>query len=388
VSATHKSPDPYRLFFPLGLFLGFAGLAVWPLIYFFNIQGYWGFTHAFLQSDGFLFCFIVGFLLTALPRFTGTENPAFGWQIAMAIGITVGAIALELQSYVIAHSAFVIVYLIFFGLVSGRVIRRDRKPPETFSLIGLGVLAGFIGCVLNALAAFGIVGDGWVMAGKRSLTEGMTLLLVLGVGGFLGPGLLGFNKLPLIQVGGLAEQPKRRVTNRTLYLIAGVVILLSIIMEYVADLPWLSILRAAVSTAVLSLALKPWKFPLTRSTLSWCVWYAMWLTITGLWLAALWPVYRVEMLHVMFIGGFTLLILAVGMRVTLSHGGHGFATEQKNWPLRIGLILGTIAMLSRVGAAFSPDSSARHLMYASLLLIVALMVWGWRILRLMYGRAH
>jgi hypothetical protein len=74
------------------------------------------------------------------------------------------------------------------------------------------------------------------------------------------------------------------------------------------------------------------------------------------------------------------------MRVTLSHGGHGFATEQKNWPLRTGLVLGTIALLSRVGAPFSPEIYSRHLMYASFLLITALAIWGYRIVKLMYGK--
>lgn len=385
MSSVRTAPDPYRLFFPLGLALGFAGLLVWPLYYLGIIQGYWGLTHAFLQSDGFLFCFVAGFLLTALPRFTGTQNPAFGWQIVIAVSITLGAIGLEAQNYAIAHTSFFVAYAIFLWLAASRFFRRDRKPPETFSLIGFGVLTGFVGAALNALAAYGIVGDGWVMTGKRSLTEGMTLLLVLGVGGFLGPGLLGFNKLPLIQIGGVADAPKRKITNRVLYVAAGALVLVSILIEYVADVPWMAFFRTMIATAVITTTLKPWKFPITRSTLSWCVWYAVWLTLAGLWLATLWPLYRVDMLHVMFIGGFTLLILAVGMRVTLSHGGHGFVTEQKNWPLRVGLILGTIAMLSRVGGAFSPDSAGRHFIYASLLLMIALGFWGWRIVRLMFA---
>lgn len=366
--------------------LGFAGLLVWPLLYFGLIEGYWGLSHAFMQSDGFLLCFIIGFLMTALPRFTGTKNPTFPVQLVMAICITAGAIALEMQQYTVAHTAFFVAYLIFVSLAGIRFLKRDRRPPESFALIGYGIVAGFIGATLNMLAAYGIVGDGWVMSGKRLLTEGMTLLLVLGVGGFLGPGLLGFNKLPLIQVAGINDV-KPRLSKRNIYIVAGALILLSIIAEYVGDLPWMNLARTVLATAVLASALRPWKLPVTRSTLAWCVWSAVWFTIIGLWMQALWPVYRVDMLHIMFIGGFTLLILAVGMRVTLSHGGHGFATEKKNWPLRIGLILGTIALLSRVGAPFSPEIYSRHLMYASFLLITALAIWGYRIVKLMYGRS-
>jgi uncharacterized protein involved in response to NO len=379
------APDPYRLFFPLGLILGFAGIAIWPLAYFGLIQGYWGLSHAFIQSNGFLFSFIVGFLLTALPRFTGTENPSFGAQLALAISIVVGAITLETQDYAIAHSSFVVGYLIFFVLVGQRFIKRDRVPPATFSLIGFGVFAGFLGAVLNAISSYGIDIGGLTIAGKRLLTEGMTLLLVMGVGGFLGPRLLGFAKLDLIKVEGVPSA-KREIPFRALYIVAGAAIVFSIILEHVLGLEWMNYLRVIASTLVIGMTLQPWRMPLAKTTLAWCVWVSVILTLAGLWLAALVPVYRVDMLHVMFIGGFTLLIVAVGMRVTLSHGGHGLEPERKNWPIRIALILGCIAMLARVGAQFNSASYSKHLVYASVSLMIALVIWGWRILRLMYAK--
>jgi uncharacterized protein involved in response to NO len=385
MASQHTAPDPYRLFFPLGLLLGFAGIAIWPLVHFGLVEGYWGISHAFLQSNGFLFCYIVGFLLTALPRFTGTENPSFASQLVLAISIVVGSIMLETQDYAMAHTAFVIAYLVFFVLVAQRFIKRDRMPPETFSLIGFGVFAGFLGAVLNTIGSYGIDIGGWGMAGKRLLTEGMTLLLVLGVGGFLGPRLLGIAKLDLIKVEGISS-PKREIPFRTLYIAAGAVILLSIILEHVLMLEWMNFVRVIAATFVIALTLQPWKLPLAKTTLAWCVWVAILLTLAGLWLAALMPMYRIDMLHVMFIGGFTLLILAVGMRVTLSHGGHGLEPERKNWPLRMALILGSLSIVSRIAAPFNPDAFSSHLAYASILLMLALLIWGWRVMKLMLAR--
>jgi uncharacterized protein involved in response to NO len=384
MASQHTAPDPYRLFFPLGLVLGFAGIAIWPLVHFGLIQGYWGISHAFIQSNGFLFSFIVGFLLTALPRFTGTKNPSFASQLVLALCIVIGSITLETQNYQIAQTAFVIAYLVFFVLVAQRFIKRDRMPPETFSLIGIGVFAGFLGAVLNAVSSYGIDIGGWAIAGKRLLTEGMTLLLVLGVGGFLGPRLLGFAKLDLIKVEGVPS--KREIPYRMIYVIAGIVILLSIILEHVLIWEWMNFVRVIAATLVITFTLQPWKMPLAKTTLAWCVWVANLLTLAGLWLAAAIPAYRVDMLHVMFIGGFTLLILAVGMRVTLSHGGHGLEPERKNWPLRIALILGSISMLARVGAQFNSTSYSAHLVYASIALMIALIIWGWWIIRLLYAK--
>ena len=113
-----------------------------------------------------------------------------------------------------------------------------------------------------------------------------------------------------------------------------------------------------------------------RTTLAWCVWTAHWFVILSLWLAALAPRYRIDFLHILFIGGFTLLILAVGTRVTLSHGGHDLALERRSWPLRIGLISGLIAILARIGAPFAPFSYFEHLAFAALLWIAGVLLWG------------
>ena len=140
------------------------------------------------------------------------------------------------------------------------------------------------------------------------------------------------------------------------------------------------------STFVIAVTLEPWKLPLAKTTLAWCVWVANLLTLVGLWLAAFIPAYRIDMLHVMFIGGFTLLILAVGMRVTLSHGGHGLEPERKNWPLRMALVLGGASIVSRIAAPFNPSAFSSHLAYASILLMLALIIWGWRVMRLILAR--
>ncbi len=119
-----------------------------------------------------------------------------------------------------------------------------------------------------------------------------------------------------------------------------------------------------------------------RTTLSWCVWAANWLVILSLWLVALAPRYRIDFLHVMFIGGFTLLILAVGTRVTLSHGGHSLALERGSWPLRIGITTVLIAMVARAGAPFSSATYFEHLAWAALSWIAGILFWGFYLMRM------
>ena len=149
---------------------------------------------------------------------------------------------------------------------------------------------------------------------------------------------------------------------------------------------FMAFVRAAVATVVIMSTIQPWRPPFVRTTLAWCVWSAHWLVILALWLVAIAPRFRVDFLHVLFIGGFSLLILAVGTRVTLSHGGHSLAQERASWPLRIGLGTGLIAMLARVGATFSSMTYFEHLAWAGLLWIAGMLFWGFYLVRLI--RTH
>ena len=336
----HGQPtDPYRIFFPLGIILGAIGVSIWPLYYYGVTEGYSGRAHAFVQTDGFLYAFIVGFLLTAIPRFTGTEPPSRRVQYVLAAMIAVCALAFEFQLFIAGQTMFVIAHFMLITLAFRRYRGRQQDPPETFSLVGLGLLSGTLAALINAGIAWNIVGPFWDPLGKRLLTEGMVLLLVLGIGGFLGPRLLGFAQLPQftnIQRG--IEQPGS--SKAPFYTIAGLVILLSLIAEYGFGLSAMAFVRAAAASIVILSTLQPWRLPAVRTTLSWCVWFAHWFVILAVWIVAIVPRYRIDLLHILFIGGFTLLILAVGTRVTLSHGGYALAKERRSWPLRIGISTG------------------------------------------------
>jgi uncharacterized protein involved in response to NO len=70
------------LFFPLGIALAWAGVAHWYLLSIGAIENYRPIFHSMAQIQGFMTCFAAGFLLTMIPRRTGSDPPA-GWQIAV-----------------------------------------------------------------------------------------------------------------------------------------------------------------------------------------------------------------------------------------------------------------------------------------------------------------
>ena len=384
--AAHGAPaDPYRIFFPLGILLGVAGVSIWPAYWAGLTAGYSGRAHAFVQIEGFLYAFIAGFLLTAIPRFTGTTPPSRTTQWLLAAAVAAASVAFELEAFAVGHALFLAVHAPVMALAVARVRRRRTSPPESFALVGFGMVAGAAGALVNAAVAWGGIGPAWDVLGRRLLTEGMVLLLVLGVGGFLGPRLLGFAALPQVQnlsVASTEGRPPLFSGRRTgVYAAAGAAIVLSVVLEYGLGVAGMALVRAGIATLLILATIRPWQPPATRTTLAWCVWSAHWLLIAGLWLVALAPAYRVDLLHVVFMGGFTLLILAVAMRVVLSHGGHALTHERRSWPLRIGIATGLVALLARLGAAFAPESFFEHLAIAAFLWIGGMLFWGMHVVQ-------
>ena len=385
---SHGAPtDPYRLFFPLGIAIGIAGVAIWPVYYFGLSPDYSGRSHAFVQSTGFVYAFVVGFLLTAIPRFTNTEGPGRAIQFVLAAMLLISSAAFELRIERIGHVVFLLTHCLLLYLVAVRFVHRRNPPPATFPLIGIGLLTGALGAVINAGIAWGVFDPKLDLLGKRSLTEGMILLLVLGVGGFLGPRLLGFRQIPDFQkVGALSDETGLSWLERhetAIFVLIGFVMVATLVAEYVFMLRPAAYVRTIIATAIIAIKIRPWQPPAVRSTLAWCVWLSFLFLTIGLWVSVVAPAYRVEFLHIVFIGGFTLLILSVGMRVTLSHGGHSIAAEKRSWPLRIGITAVIIAMMARAGATFAPNSFFEHLAIAALLWIAALAVWGYYLIRLL-----
>jgi len=77
-------------------------------------------------------------------------------------------------------------------------------------------------------------------------------------------------------------------------------------------------------------------------------------------------------------GAFTLLILAVGTRVVLSHGGYPLTEERRSWPLRLAIAATLIGMSARLSVIASPTENFyfTHLAWAGVLWIVGMSLWG------------
>jgi len=349
--------EPFRIFFPLGTLLGLVGITHW-LVYALGWAGaYSGFFHAGIQVGGYMLGFILGFLLTALPRFAGTA-PASSAELTVFLALFLThPVLLALGQWIAAEAAFIGLLLLLVVFAGRRFATRRATvgPPPEFIWIGLGVLHGLLGAGLLMLGQAGVL-PVWALAvGRPMAQQGFLLSIVLGVGGFMAPRLMGRDFLH-ISPAGVSAREARRVRRRrlTLHALAGGLLFGSFLLEGAGAIPAAYGLRAAVVTGELAWTTQFYRPPAVPDRYVQLVCISLWVIVCGLWGAALLVRHRVAMLHLMFLGGFSLMAFAVGTMVVLSHAGAGERLRRPLWVLNVvGLgIAGAVA--ARLAAELLP----------------------------------
>lgn len=364
--------DPYRIIFPVGIFLSFFGIGAWLPFGFKWLNAYPVNYHASIMIGGFLFLFALGFLMTAIPRFTGTETASF-FEL---LGVSILNLALAFCCIFYFQSAFQfilflqMIFLVVFGC--RRFMKRAYNPPTSFLFLALGILAGLFSVGVRCLETSFEIPSPLKLLAHNILFQGMMLCFVLGVGSRLIPALLGWSQLP--QVKGPNKQEKRDYD----FIILSVLVFLlaiSFIVEVFVDLQLGRVLRALITTITI---IKFWKVispPKVKTWVSKWLWASSWSLIIGLWGYALFPAYGVHLLHIFFIGGLSLMTLMIATRVTLAHGDHNMDLEVSSDALKWTGILILVAMLTRVVAPFMPKTYLSHLAYASMTWLAAMITW-------------
>jgi uncharacterized protein involved in response to NO len=328
--------EPFRIFFPLGVLLGLVGVNYW-LVYALGAEGSFSrLTHAGLQAGGYMGGFILGFLLTALPRFSSTR-PATSWELSLFLALFLAQpLLLFLGRHAEAQAVFAALLLALAVFVGRRFARRSAGagPPPEFIWILIAIGFGLLGWLLVSVSQGGWLPIRWATAGWQLSHQGFLLAIVLGVGGFMTPRLMGRGFLLANPTSVSDEQVGRLRRRRVLmHLAAALVLLASFLIETPGAIAQAYALRAAVVTAELSWTTQFFRPPASRDRYVTYVWVSLWLIVLGLWAASILPRYRIVMLHLMFLGGFSLMTFAVGTMVALSHGGGGQRLAGPIWQL-------------------------------------------------------
>lgn len=366
--------EPYRVLFPLGVLVAWVGVGRW-LALAFGWGTRDGVGHSIMQIQGFMMCFVSGFLFTAIPRRTRTAPPA-AWEMAVAIASPIGVcVAAWLGSIAGAEAAWGLLVLTL-GWFAGRRLfssAAGRRPPGAFLVwVPAGLGMGVVGSGLTGLfARGGQASELWYVheMGIGLLLQGMLISLVVGVGAMV---------LPLLTRGDAppdAEPTAADRRKRLGHLAAAALLVFSFWLENAVSLQWGYALRAAVVVAMLVYVGRLHRLPSKPGWHRWLVWGSAWAIPFGYLLAALWPAYRKEWLHVVFIGGFATLALAVGLHVTLAHGGY---TDEVNGKLRRVPLLGAGLGVAAAGRALMLLDPVRYTLWlgvASGSFLLATLVW-------------
>ncbi|MHA3774373.1 NnrS family protein [Verrucomicrobiota bacterium sgz303538] len=370
--------EPFRIFFPLGVLAGISGVSLWPL-FFSGIHHsfYPGVMHARLMIEGFMGAFIVGFLGTAAPRLTGTPTLS-GTELSTLLALFITTVATHIsERYLVADFIFLGLLLTFAVLMGSRFRQRDDLPPPSFVLVAFGFLNAIAGTVLLIASGRSDGAPQAAILGNLLLYQGFVLYLVLGIGGFLLPRFL---QLPQPAFPESRTPSAEWLRHAGVALAAGALLLTSLVLEVFS--PWFrsaAVLRFGTAAAFLF-----WQIPFLRSepglTIIRCLKLSLVLLIFGLAFPGFWPAQRVAGLHLVFIGGFTLITFTVATRVVLGHSGqsHRFTTRLSFLVATAVLLL--LAAVLRVVGDFTLSVRGSLLSYASYLWILAAAVWGWRVL--------
>ena len=369
--------EPYRLLFPLGIVFGCLGVSQW-LWYAFGWLPASKFYHTSMQLGAYLVCMIAGFLMTALPRMAHAA-PASSAELGALLGLLGAQVALlGLGRTAAAQACFAGLLLVLLAFAGRRFVGR-RSPigaPVEFLWVPIGVGFGLVGTTLAVLSQRGLMAPTWINAARPLAQQGFVLAVVLGVGGFLGPRLMG-RGFEVVGSTSLVGTDVRRQRRRRMawYLVAAAALVVSFLLEGLGHTRLAYFVRAAVVTAELLWTTKLHQPPRVRDLYVWLLWVSLWMTALGYWAVSIWPRYRVGLLHLTLMGGFSLMVFAVGTMVVLSHAGEADALRKPLWVLKVAAIgvIGATAM--RILADLWPSGYFPSLAIAALLWLTAAISW-------------
>lgn len=368
--------NPFRLFFPLAILCilyasglwfchGILGMGVFPLQ-----------KHVNLFLGGFLYFSILGFLLTAIPRFTQTY---FLSRLELSLYSII--ILLVIFFFFIGDQTFFwgsicFGWMIFIFSASDRFLQRKQNPPYTFLFVGGGVFFGLTGSFLLFWETFApkILGSSAAL-GKLFFYDGMVTSFIIGVGGRLIPGIFGHVEI-------VKEQKKAYELPDSFLAVVPLKVLVSFalfIISYILDANDLQKIAFILRALIISFfAFKYWRLHEKVPSGKWhgkMIKLSCWSLFLASWGICFTETYIIHLKHMIYIGSFCLLTIMVSSRVILAHNNESLNSEFKKFPYLVvgGLIF--FAALTRASAIFIPNSYLRHLGYAGLVLFIAIAIW-------------
>ena len=345
-------------------------MSLWPLFYAGMLSFYPGITHARIMMECFGGAFVVGFLGTAGPRMASAPKlSTFELLGLFALHTAGGIFHLRLMLEEADRCFITMLVLLLTGLLI-RVVRfRTSAPPPQMVLALTGLICGISGTILlrqpDRIASL----EMYRFAGLL-LYQGLLLPPVLGIGSFLFPRIL----------GGEFGEPKTAGQQRFKLagaILAAVLIVVSFFLEAFRSPMAGYLLRAGTAAVYLLMEVK-WRREAAsspRGSLATGLFWALGIGWLGMATAGFGYEHHVGLDHLLYIGGFGLLILVVASRVLFGHSGELAGFSKISWTPRILILMAVVAATTRASADFWPKILISHHQYAAWTWGLCALIW-------------
>ncbi len=368
--------EPFRIFFPAGILLGIAGVSLWLFYYGGLVTTYPATAHARLMIEGFMASFIIGFLGTAGPRITST-SPFSRGEVLLLLTLDLLAAGLHFgNSHRAGDLLFALCLAVFLLFIGRRFFRRKDSPPPNFALVALGLLNGIAGAILVGLFEDKVYAVGY-RVGALCLEQGFVLFPILGVAPFLLPRLLGKPAADPAAAGPESPKLPPGWLKRAAFA-AGIGLIID--GTFVAEAFGTTEAAGWVRFGAILIYLIAKMSHSGRSFLGSCLRAGIWAVPAGIGVELMWPQYRIGALHILFISGFSFIVLTVAIRVVFGHSGRDDLLQKRLPFFIVAAALIFLAMLSRYIAEVAPRARTIHLVAAAACWIIAAIIWVIRVI--------
>lgn len=360
--------EGFRIFFLSALTFALIGIGLWEVVQATSYDlptampsQHW---HAHEMIFGYGSAALGGFLLTAVPNWTGGKGAA-GRFIAIAFALWLaGRLAMLFSGFLpaplvaVADLAFVLTLILKIGLL----LLAKPKPQQMIFILALSVLwAANLMCHLEWLD---LIANGTMPGLRAGLLTLIAMIVILG--GRVTPG---FTRNAMVQSGQETHLPR----NPSPLAAATIAPALALPIATLAGLPDAAIATLALwagTAALIRVALWQSLWTLPRPIL-WSLHLSYAITALGLiayGLAALGHGSEIAALHILGIGAVGGMTLAVLSRATLGHSGRPLKATRA---LTLAYILIPLAMLARFAAATWPQTDPTATLIAGALWLAA-----------------
>lgn len=352
--------SPYKLFFPLGVFCAVLGVVLWVLFQTRMISFFPRIAHGELMFFGFLWSFIAGFLMTAVPKMTSTKSANY-LEIFTPLTCVILQVIFNIRNeHNMAYVCILLQNLALFFFLLRRLRLIKKIPfwgfifiPTAFFVLLVGLVMSFI--YKDQSYLFTLSGEAFVFN------------LILGLGSRLIPVI---SRMPqALMPNQISEKNGIRLEHVIFLIILNASYFIQIYLDYRLGVA----LRLVMLTYAMIKYFRIFEKPLQKTVVGLGLKISLGLFFMSHVISLLNSSYNLAAIHVLYIGGFSLLTLLIATRVILAHGGQTLEYEVSSKRTISILVLLVISSLGRyfVGAQIT----SAWLLTVVILFLLAILIW-------------